>query len=327
MELGPNSGDMVLKNLEAMSVEMNMRLLSNPEQQNIKISLVQGSGFVSAVYSNLRPKFTSAVLFRSVSQVQCPNAFFKWRIQLEDGNVWLLYAVPFSENTKPLKLHLRGNSSLEGSTPFNGLVQVTKVPCKEQEFGAVADACAGAWATSTHVSAYYDVTHPSAIGYTFDFTVDHRACTSNLLMYALPHHIDSFGKEMHKCIYSKFNLQSTTKGLMTAVISSRWHLREDHIVQDTSCDIKISSETSFISKIGSSAREEAQGDPAAESNLDSMYFAGKALDKYACLCWVICAVLKDVELSQQLLVKLKMAFARFAENRQRFPLTYESEVH
>jgi endo-1,3(4)-beta-glucanase len=80
------------------------------------------------------------------------------------------------------------------------------------------------------------------------------------------------------------------------------------------------------STIEKSAREEIHGDPSGESNLDSMYFAGKALDKYANLCWVICTVLKDVKMTQDLLVKVKAAFARFAENQQRFPLTYESEI-
>jgi endo-1,3(4)-beta-glucanase len=57
-----------------------------------------------------------------------------------------------------------------------------------------------------------------------------------------------------------------------------------------------------------------------------MYFSGKTLDKYACICWVICAVLEDVELAQNLLRRVKEAFSRFAENRQRFPLVYESEM-
>jgi len=73
------------------------------------------------------------------------------------------------------------------------------------------------------------------------------------------------------------------------------------------------------------AREEAMGDPAAESNLDSMYFSGKALDKYACLCWVIVEVLEDRSLGLELLAKVKAAFARFAENRQTFPLVYDAQ--
>jgi endo-1,3(4)-beta-glucanase len=71
------------------------------------------------------------------------------------------------------------------------------------------------------------------------------------------------------------------------------------------------------------AREEAMGDPVAESNLDSMYFSGKALDKYACLCWVIVEVLDERHLGLELLAKVKAAFARFAENRQIFPLVYD----
>ncbi|KIM33364.1 glycoside hydrolase family 81 protein [Serendipita vermifera MAFF 305830] len=322
MELGPTSGEMTLNNLEAMSVEMKLGLC-NSEEQNIKIPLIQGSGFISALYNNLSPKFTSTVLFRSVSQV---GNSLKWRIQLEDGNVWLLYAFPFNAYKPALKLHLKGKSTIESRHQFDGLIQVTKVPRDERQFDTLADPCAGTWANSVQVSAYYDISCPSKIGYTFDFRLDSRSCsTNNLLMYALPHHVESLKKKTHST-YPEF-LQSTTKGVMTAIVGSYWNLQEDHIFRDDFCDMNASSDTiilSKIAKIASSAREEALGDPTAESNLDSMYFAGKALDKYACLCWVICAVLKDTDLAQKTLSKLKEAFSRFAENRQRFPLTYES---
>jgi endo-1,3(4)-beta-glucanase len=54
-----------------------------------------------------------------------------------------------------------------------------------------------------------------------------------------------------------------------------------------------------------------------------MYFSGKALDKYACLCWVIVEILDERHLGLELLAKVKAAFARFAENRQIFPLVYD----
>jgi endo-1,3(4)-beta-glucanase len=326
MELGPTTGEMRLCKLEHTSVEMNLRLRSNPEQQNIQVSLVQGSGFISAIYTDLRPKLTSAIRFRSVSLVSSSDTVHKWRIQLEDGNIWLLYAFKLLTYDAPLKLTLRDNSTLEGSSRFNGLIQVTKASCDEGQFSAIADACAGTWATSLQVSASHDTESPSKMCYIFDFKLHPRARSSNLLMYALPHHVESFGGEMHPYIRPNFALQSTTKGVMIAVVSTRWVLQENSSAHNIFCDLATPSDASILSPIENSAREELQGDPSGESNLDSMYFAGKALDKYASLCWVICTIIKDAQMSQDLLNKVKAAFSRFAENKQRFPLAYESKM-
>lgn len=326
MELSPTTGEMNLCKLEHTSVEMNLRLRSNSEQQTIQVSLVQGSGFISAIYTNLRPKLTSAVRFRSVSLVSSSDTVHKWRIQLEDRNIWLLYAFKFRTYDEPLKLTLRGNSTLEASSRFNGLIQVTKVSCDEGQFSAVADTCAGTWATSLQVSASHEAENPSKIGYVFDFQLDPRAQSSNLLMYALPHHVESFDRGMHPFVHPDFTLQSTTKGVMMAVVSTRWLLQENSPAHSISCDLATPSDASILSTIESSAREELQGDPSGESNLDSMYFAGKALDKYASLCWVICIIIKNAQMSQHILNKVKAAFFRFAENKQRFPLVYESRM-
>jgi endo-1,3(4)-beta-glucanase len=324
VELGPTTGEMSLCKLEHASVEMNLRL---SEQQNIRVPLVQGSGFISAIYSNLRPKFTTTEGFLSIVSMSSPSdTVRKWRIWLNDGNVWLLYAISFSTYDEPLKLNLTGHDTLEGSSQFNGLIQVTKVSCEELQFSAIADTCAGTWATSMQVSASYDADSPSKICYTFDFQLDPRSRYRNLLMYALPHHVASFDNNMKPSLYQNLKLQSTTKGVMMAVVTTRWTLQEHCAAHDVFCDLTIPTDTTMRSTIEKSAREEIHGDPSGESNLDSMYFAGKALDKYANLCWVICTVLKDVKMTQDLLVKVKAAFARFAENQQRFPLTYESEI-
>jgi endo-1,3(4)-beta-glucanase len=154
-------------------------------------------------------------------------------------------------------------------------------------------------------------------------------------MYGLPHHVQSLVQFQSCLIYPNFQIQSTTKGKMTAIVSKSWILQEDHLPVNTAFSLNASVNNQQTNQIEMDentkqilsrvAKEEAQGDPASESNLDSMYFSGKALDKYACMCWVIAVVLHDKELARQLLVKLKSAFSRFGENRQMFPLVYESE--
>lgn len=52
----------------------------------------------------------------------------------------------------------------------------------------------------------------------------------------------------------------------------------------------------------------------------------KALAKYAQLVLVACDVLKDQELTRSSLEKLKAAVNRFATNKQKYGLVYESEI-
>jgi endo-1,3(4)-beta-glucanase len=287
---------------------------------------VQGSGFITAFYTSVTPHFDSGVGFREVVACDDPRpGVKKWRLLLEDGKTWLLYAHPVRSCMQPT---LRRNDtwSITADHSFAGVFQLAKVPHGCGSFEALADRCTGTWPTRSNLSAYLldDARSP----YAFEYLTEHSGSTpSPLLMYALPHHIESFDPNTASCVQHEMVLWSTTKGPMRVVIAKRWGFLEDNLPRHISfspfsnSNVTLGSEERNI--ILAAAREEAMGDPAAESNLDSMYFSGKALDKYACLCWVIVEVLEDRSLGLELLAKVKAAFARFAENRQTFPLVYD----
>jgi endo-1,3(4)-beta-glucanase len=325
VELGQATADMNISHLEHMSAQVNFVLRSNPTDQNMVVPLIQGSGFISAIYTNLTPRFDSGIMFRGQpSVINCQN-MQKWRIQTKDGHIWLLYALPFFHDRPLANLVRKSRSRLEFDIPFTGWVQLTKLPSGDNSFEAITDKCAGTWATTASLSASCEDTQIFAT-YTFDYRLHPNSRSKNLLMYALPHHVDSFIPETAE-VYSQYRLDSTTKGPMCAVVSDCWQLREQlpHHISFCPDSIAVQHEPSrhILAHV---AREEAQGNPVEESNQPSMYFSGKTLDKYACICWVICAVLEDVELAQNLLKRVKQAFSRFTENRQRFPLVYESEI-
>jgi endo-1,3(4)-beta-glucanase len=313
--------------LQHMYVQLRLALRNNVENQNITFSLMQGSGFISAVYSNLTLRLESKVSFRSFEPIRTSSHIHGFRFQLEDGTFWLLYALPFP-GSRPLNLCRVNQTRLESDVPYNGLIQLTKVPRGSSNFEEIANKCAGTWATSTNLSASFDPGSPHCARYELRFCLHPMSLSKHLLMYALPHHIQSFTKHMGHHIHSSATMQSTTKGVMTAVVADCWHMEEPDIPQNIHFSIykekHLDHETKHV--IISAAEEEAQGDPSAESNLDSMYFSGKALDKYACLCWVAANLLHQRSLAEGLLNKLKQAFARFANNQQRFPLVYESEL-
>jgi endoglucanase Acf2 len=64
-------------------------------------------------------------------------------------------------------------------------------------------------------------------------------------------------------------------------------------------------------------------DVVSETNLNSQYYAGKAMAKYAEICLVANDILQDPNLTASGIAKLKQAFAVFADNQQQTPLGYE----
>lgn len=56
---------------------------------------------------------------------------------------------------------------------------------------------------------------------------------------------------------------------------------------------------------------------------ESMYYAGKALAKFATILWIMKDILLNVELCNTGLDKLKLEFAQYVENHQKYPLYYD----
>lgn len=72
------------------------------------------------------------------------------------------------------------------------------------------------------------------------------------------------------------------------------------------------------------AISEINQDYNAQTNLDSMYFAGKALAKFAMIVYTTHDLLNEPNLATQGLDELKGAFAVFATNQQMYPLVYDT---
>ena len=72
------------------------------------------------------------------------------------------------------------------------------------------------------------------------------------------------------------------------------------------------------------AVSEINQDYNAQTNLDSMYYGGKALAKFAMIVYTTYDLLKEPNLATQGLNQLKGAFAVFATNKQIYPLVYDT---
>ncbi|KAL2162044.1 hypothetical protein VTH06DRAFT_7829 [Thermothelomyces fergusii] len=289
----------------------------------VQFPLVQGIGFITAVYDGATPVLQSGERFRAVTRAYADpkDGVVKYKLELESGTTWLAYAHHTAGN--PLGLELVNGGLARARGPFYGFIQVAKDPGNGE---AVYDQAAGAYATGVRLSGSVDGTRGT---YTFSFK---KAGLEGapLLMFALPHHLASFDDATRGGV-TGLRLQTTTKGVATAVAADGWTMVEDGLPTDIGF-LPWSPEFGSGVGISDAAKQVIHGIAEAEvaqdisqlSNLDSMYFAGKALAKYATLLLAVREMLGDQTLAQTGLSKLKEAFARFSRNQQRWPLVYES---
>ncbi|KAL6806564.1 glycoside hydrolase family 81 protein [Trichoderma sp. SZMC 28013] len=292
----------------------------------ISFPLVQGMAYITAQYSGATPLIQTGVFFKTMTRVtrELKHGLAKFTFHLEDGATWLVYA--WTTKGDPLELKVINNGLAESKKPFHGIIQVCKCP-KSQDAEHILDDGAGIWPVTLELTGTARGYEGS---YSFNFEIDGHQ-TGSLYMYALPHHVDSFDQETARRIQRGAQLQSTTKGLATLVKGNRWTMLEPKMPVDMAFAPwdpkrgsveKLSDHAKSI--IRAAAAKEIAQNMIAQSNLDSMYFSGKALAKFATILYVVKHMIGDKALAQTGLGQLKAAFATFAANEQKFPLVYES---
>ena len=322
VELGASTA-LTTNALEAFSVNavLSPQLGS---RSNITFPLVQGTGFITGLYCNLMPAIQSSVFFRDVTQINSTReGVFKYRITLEDSKNWLLYAIPNDGQDPHFKLV--SNTQLQGKRGWSGTIQIAKNPAGHSG-ETIYDGSAGAFPTSGTVFG-------SVAGTTGTYQIQWRKggfTNLPLLMYALPHHVQSFDGKASRG-KTVLQLQTTTKGVATAFIGDSWTFVESSLPTDMgfapwapTIGSRSNLSQAAIALIQQVALSEINQDYDAQTNLDSMYFSGKALAKFATLIYTVHDLLKQPSIASPGLVKLKAAFARFVKNQQINALVYDT---
>ena len=127
-------------------------------------------------------------------------------------------------------------------------------------------------------------------------------------------------------------LQTTTKGVATAVIGDSWTLVEPDMPVSigfapwnaATKQSTASLSTAVQAALNSAGESDLSQDMAAQSDLNSMYYSGKALSKFAAAIYAIHDLAGNVSLASAGLQKLEAAYATFTANKQVNPLVYES---
>ncbi|ODA82389.1 hypothetical protein RJ55_00896 [Drechmeria coniospora] len=291
----------------------------------ISFPLVQGMAYITAQYDGATPVLRSGVFFRTVSQVirQPKEHVTKFTFHLEDGTLWRVYA--WRTKGDDLDLAVINNGLAEATKPFHGIIQVCKDPATPGS-EAMLDDGAGIYPLTLSLSG---TASGSEGTYSFNFSRGGHQ-SGHLYMYALPHHIDSFDDETRGQI-QMVQLPTTTKGMASLVRGVRWTLVEPRMPVDVGF-APWHPEKGSIEKLSDRAKrtiraaaaKEVSQNMIAQSNLNSMYFSGKALAKFATIMYVVDRLIGDKTLAETGLGQLKAAFDIFAANKQEFPLVRET---
>lgn len=321
LELGNNT-ILTTDNLSSHSANVNLHANSTAKPL-ITFPLVQGMGFVTAVYKGGTPVINTGIFFKTVTKsLKGPKpGVTKYTLYLEDGKVWHLYAYAAKNDT--FDLTVVNNQMAKAAKPFDGVIQVAKDPGNAE---TIIDAASGAYPVNVTLSGSISGSKGT---YTFTFRKA-GILNATLLMYALPHHVDSFDDATHKSI-TPARLQTTTKGMAVGVVADSWTMVEPHMPVsmgfapwDPVDGEKKVLKDSEINAITPVAVNEISQDAVQQSNQSSMYFSGKALAKFAGICFTANDLLKNKSLAQTGLKNLKVAFSLFSNNTQQYPLYYDS---
>ncbi|KAF2640193.1 hypothetical protein P280DRAFT_401658 [Massarina eburnea CBS 473.64] len=296
----------------------------------ISFPVVQGMGFVTAIYNKGTPQIKSGVFFRTLKYVEELNGItYKYQVQLEDNSQWLLYATPVGTLGAP-PFTLKNSQQIDGPAGFVGMIQLAKNPSSDSG-ETIYDSSAGAYAINTTISA---TVSGSSGSYTFQWGKG-GVKDQKLLMFLLPHQVESLDQQLSSSL-TDIQLVTTTKGYARAVVADQITMTESNLPDSIGFDPWIPNaggnggngntniDNAALAAVRSSASSELAQDFDAQTRLNSMYYSGKGLAKFAGVIYTTQTIAKDTTLAAAGLVKLKDAFNVFVNNTQPLPLVYDS---
>lgn len=323
-ELGSNT-NLTTDSLEGFSVNVNL-LPNATAPAAITFPLVQGMGFVTGIYNSSTPWIQSSVTISTLSyggKVANTN-IVKYRAVLGDGHTWIIYVTPLQSGYPANTFTLTNSTLIVGQSAFTGYIQVAKIPTNVTDAESYYDQAAGAYASTATISGSVNGNTGS---YSLTWTKEGIANTT-LLMFALPHHIETLSGSP---VVTDIQLETTTKGMATAVFANSWTLVEQNLPIDMTF-APWSPTLGSVTNVSSAAKElinaagltELSQDIGSQTDLNSMYYSGKALAKFAAIVYALHDIAENTTLALTGLQELEAAFSVFVNNTQIYPLYYES---
>ncbi|ODV96666.1 hypothetical protein PACTADRAFT_39792 [Pachysolen tannophilus NRRL Y-2460] len=320
-----------LTEMEHMSVLATLSE-SSSTTNFIDFPLVQGMGFVTGVYNGgLTPIINSAVGFSVITQEESDalaSGILKYRATLYNEVDWLIYVtLPDGYTTSDFSFTTESSYELKGSASIDGLIiQVAVAPDSTQE--AYYDEAAGMYPTAANVSG--TVTDSTSAVYSLSYTTSGKSYSGSTMVFALAHHVDSLSSTTAD-LATGISLYSTTKGKMYGYLTTELIMEEtlETDIQFLPWVANMTSDLSYtadqLQLIAAAANSELSVDIATTvASLDSNYYSGKVIDKYAYILLTVSEIIGSEDVTKQTLSAMKDAFAPFLNNTQYYPLMYDT---
>jgi endo-1,3(4)-beta-glucanase len=322
---------------------------------SMSTTLVSGSAFITMEYQGLQP-----VLFSSTggfhSSVQLPwntsvpqaggvKKVYKFKVTTDAVDDWLVYVFDLDGKT-PFKLdkfkHL--DNRLAGPANFNGYIQIARLPGaprkakskhgkryntadKKRQLDAelVYDMHAGTYATTLELDGSVDINGESG---TYSFAFKPTKLVGNpLLTFLLRHHQDAIHPETG--IVTTLSMWSPSKGLMKAYSGHMFAFGEKDLPTEYKGFLgpltfdRLSRNA--LDVISYAAEDDLTQDIDALTNLESFYFSGKALAKFAQICLVTNDVLKNATSVKSCVARVEAALEVFIKGNNANPRAWDSD--
>lgn len=290
----------------------------------LTVPLAYGMGFVTAIYENEVPVIKSAVGIQEFTSSGVVNngRTAKYTAKLFDQRVWTIYVSEDPGNA----LAIISPNSIAASNPSGKMViQI----CKGQD--TAYDKTCGTYPVDVILEGSVEPAKKRG-SYSFSYKMNGQSLSGSGLIWCLPHHQATLSSETKKKVAPNLLLDSPTKGQMKAYLANALFME----VKDLPVEIGFRPWTSVsgfgrpnfsekaLGLISEAALKELQQDVLAAADVDSMYFGGKQLDKYAHIAYASHFILRDSNITNTILPKIKQAIEKYAKNLQQFPLTYDA---
>lgn len=314
--------------LGGFSVNVNLAATSGATPL-ITFPLVQGTAFITGVYNGATPLVQSSIAFDTITYVGVAGSenTHKYRAAVADGTTWLVYVTTLSSAYQANTFTLATTTSIQGPSDFNGYIQVAKIPINgSSDAETIYDGSVGTYATAANITGSVDGTTGS---YTLSWTKE-GVTSQPLLMFALPHHIESFSSQTADGA-TDVQLETTTKGMAIAIVADSWTLEEHDLPVSMgfapwapSLGSVTQVSAAATAAINAAAEIELSENVTAQTDLNSMYYSGKGLAKFAAVVYAAWEIGNNRTLGLSGLQELEKAFATFVNNDQIIPLVYDS---
>jgi endo-1,3(4)-beta-glucanase len=338
--LSSTNNHLSVSDMESMSVNVKLAPSSTLGSDYIELPIVQGMGFVTAIYhGDMVPLLNSLIgiqTFTKETSTVLNSRTLKYRATLFNGVEWLIY-VSLPNSSTSFELDVKNPFNIEGSSAIDGvIIQVAVAPetsnLQKRDGASMEgyyDQSCGQYVTNADIVG--TISSGVAAQYGFQYSTEGSSSCGSPIVFALPHHVESLTASTSQ-FATGIRLASTTKGNMYAYLTDKLMMSEtlETDVQFLPWSKQMSKSLTYSPEqlvlLAKTANEELQVDIASSvASMDSNYFSGKVLDKYAYILLVVHEIIQDEAVTKATLEQMKTAFDLFINNKQYFPLMYDTK--